>query len=305
VVTELPLGRWTATYKKWLLEQMAEGRAPWQSFSEAHSERHVRFRLRLSRYMGAALQAQDEQALQAQLKLSAPFSLRNMHAFGADGSLVRFECPLQVIEHHAPVRLAAYVARKAHQLACLGDDLALLEARAAFVELVLRGEITLGRTPKSALVEELQRRDFAPNLGATPHYPRSSAADVPVLSGAGASGEVAGAMDTTPLEVRAASGRGYDYLLGMPLLSLTEERVVQLGRQVEKKRNEIHELSASSEVSLWQRELDELRAALESNLRLREVSREPALAGSGAAGSRGRKGASRPRKKAVTKRSKT
>ena len=67
VVTELPLGRWTAAYKKWLLEQMAEGRAPWQSFSEAHSERHVRFRLRLSRYMRAALQAQDERALQAQV----------------------------------------------------------------------------------------------------------------------------------------------------------------------------------------------------------------------------------------------
>ena len=36
--------------------QMAAGDAPWKSFTEAHTGRHVRFQLSVSKYMRAALQ---------------------------------------------------------------------------------------------------------------------------------------------------------------------------------------------------------------------------------------------------------
>ena len=54
----------------------------------------------------------------------------------------------------------------------MSRELQLLEARSRFIELVVRGEVQLGRTSKKALVEELQRIShaaFAPRRGGTPN----------------------------------------------------------------------------------------------------------------------------------------
>lgn len=49
---------------------------------------------------------------------------------------------------------------------------------------------------------------------------------------------------------------GYEYLLGMPLWSLTMERVNQLKKQLENKHSELLELEGTSIETLWTRDLD-------------------------------------------------
>ena len=57
--------------------------------------------------------------------------------------------------------------------------------------------------------------------------------------------------------------REYDYLLTMQILSLTEERVVELERLMKEKRAEHDRLEAMHIFDLWRGDLDKFRIELE------------------------------------------
>ena len=129
-----------------------------------------------------------------------------MHGFDAESRLVRVATPLEVIAMHKPVRLRTYEARRVHELAVVEKELLMLDAKARFLELVCAGQLTLGRVSHSDLVAQLQRLNFAPLAG--------GGGDGDGGSGSGGSGD-------------------YSHLLGMPLQSLTEERLVMLSKRRE------------------------------------------------------------------------
>jgi DNA topoisomerase II len=227
-------------------------------FGQAHSERNVCFRLHAQSAQLDSLFDEGALPLIKALQLEARHSLTNMHAFGADGDLVKLGSPQEVIEHHAPVRLRLYETRKAHLLSHRQRELSLVEARARFIDLVLRDELNLSRTSTQQLVTELHRHGFDPNLATIPPTANGGAANGHAAPSAE---EIDGAGSSPGLE---SSGGAYDYLLRMPMVSLTEERVVKLTREKEAKRREVDVLQASSAKSMWQQELDELRSSMES-----------------------------------------
>ena len=76
-------------------------------------ERNVSYRNVSTRNVARATPQLSEKQLHQKFKLAAPLSLSNMHAFGADGELMRFSSPHELIELHAPVRLSTYQVRLA------------------------------------------------------------------------------------------------------------------------------------------------------------------------------------------------
>jgi DNA topoisomerase-2 len=54
----------------------------------------------------------------------------------------------------------------------------------------------------------------------------------------------------------------YDYLLSMPLSSLTSERIVDLREDADKKEKEMLETKATTAKDLWMKDLDNLAAQL-------------------------------------------
>jgi DNA topoisomerase-2 len=185
---------------------------------------------------------------------------------------------------HAEARLAAYAKRKAHDLAHLAAELELLDARARFVGMAVRDELPLLRgAPTQMLLDALRSAGFKPGLGAT------SLADLPNLGGlgatslAGGSGEggggggEGGGEDGGEGNV-APTSRAYDYLLRLPLLSLTEERVTKLMGEIERKRAQATELQHTSELALWSRELEALRMPLQAHLEAVASHATPAAA---------------------------
>ena len=169
-----------------------------------------------------------------------------MHGFDEAARLRRVATPLDVIEMHAPVRLATYEARRAHELAVIERELLVLDAKARFLELVCSGELSLGRVPHQQLVATLQRLNFAP-LGA------NGAADRRAVDRGDDEGE--GTFE---------GGSGYKHLLGMPLQSLTEERLAQLSKRRETRRTDAEELRNTTAKQIWMRELEALRPALQA-----------------------------------------
>jgi DNA topoisomerase-2 len=71
--------------------------------------------------------------------------------------------------------------------------------------------------------------------------------------------------ETEDHEVNAndAVAKDYDYLLSMPLLSLSEERVNELERQMQQKKTERDVLEKKHHFALWEADLDEFMAALD------------------------------------------
>lgn len=89
----------------------------------------------------------------------------------------------------------------------------------------------------------------------------------------------------------------YDYLLTMPLWSLSEEKVAELNRQLDEKKDDHDELEATHIHTLWDRDLDALLEVLQKQEELDERDR---LAHKGrAAGNDGAKKAPKRRAKPV------
>ena len=90
---------------------MEAGSAFWTSFTEAHTDRHVCFRLKVSKKELEDLGEDTSPPLVQRLHLRASHSLKNMHAISAEGNICKVESPLEVIKRHAPVRLRMYEVR--------------------------------------------------------------------------------------------------------------------------------------------------------------------------------------------------
>lgn len=271
VVSELPLGRWTSNYKEWLQSQMADGKASWRSFSERHTEQRVCFVLRHTAKELKLLKRSNAiggKPLVKALHLESSHSLANMHAYDADNQLRHFSSPLEVIEWHAEARLRTYGQRKVHELAALEDELFLHEAQSRFITMALKDELPslFRRRPRQEVVDALQTAGFAVR-------PQRQITVMGSAIGGGGGGGVDGGGEIGQggggggLEGDASVGGGaFDYLLRMPLVSLTEERIAKLEKQVQAKRKQVDELKRTTELQMWTRELEQLRPALEKYL---------------------------------------
>jgi len=78
----------------------------------------------------------------------------------------------------------------------------------------------------------------------------------------------------------------YDYLLNMNLWSLTFERVEEIKKQLETKKEELEVLQGTTEETMWDRDLEALSAALDE---IDKIEEEEALAGEKALEGRKRK----------------
>lgn len=263
VVTELPLGEWTSNYKEWLLKEKAEkgDDVEWDSFTEQHTDRSVYFAFKHSAKQLRVLGGLDQAQLCKMFQLEGKHSLGNMHAFNAMGELCRFERPEEIIEMHARSRVELYSRRKAHLLARLEAELSDLESRARFISMALGDELPLfQRAPRDEVVKALRAAKFTPYEAVRPRAGdarrRGSTADA----------------DAADADDGARRGEPYEHLLKTRIDSLTEERVVALEKEVEKKKQEASELRNTSELQMWKCELDKLRPKLAEHLKALEAT---------------------------------
>jgi DNA topoisomerase-2 len=109
--------------------------------------------------------------------------------------------------------------------------------------MIIDGQLIVSKKKKLVLVQELQRLGFK----AFPKIDLSKKA-----------GELEPLVDNDESDDEAAAGASdYDYLLGMAIWSLTQERVEKLLRQIGDKEFEIDELIKISPKELWLRDLEE------------------------------------------------
>mmetsp|Transcript_25407 Transcript_25407/g.75631 ORF Transcript_25407/g.75631 Transcript_25407/m.75631 type:complete len:832 (-) Transcript_25407:16-2511(-) len=256
-ITELPIRKWTQDYKEFLAKLADESGngAQVEDFKEYHTENTVHFTLGGS---VTQMKALEQEGFEKSLKLKSSLPASNIVLFDAEGKVKKYGCEADVLMEFAELRLKYYQKRKDFMVDRLSREREWLDSKVRFILLVVKGELVVGNRKRQELLADLQKRGFKSYQQI---FDRAGDAEE------GEAGDGAAA---------AKGGRsGFDYLLGMPLWSLTTEKVEELKRQSKEKQEELMSLEGTTIQELWLRDLDAVLAELDAIEELdKEQSRE-------------------------------
>lgn len=214
-----------------------------ESFVENHTTSTVSFTITVK---AAQLNRMKKSGLEKVFKLDSNMSLNNMHAFDDKYIIQKYTSPEEIVEAYFPIRMGLYHDRKGALESTKEYDAAVIRNKARFIEEVVDGKISLisGNKSKQDTIAELKDRDFAQI---------SSLKDILSRREKDTSSESEGVDE---------KAKEFDYLLNMPLSSLTAERVESLTTEANKTESELREIQNATPESLWHLDLDKLEAYL-------------------------------------------
>ncbi|KAJ6107024.1 DNA topoisomerase II eukaryotic-type [Penicillium capsulatum] len=289
-ITELPIRTWTQDFKDKLEEIIKAEKVPSfiKDYKDYNTHSKVHFVIQLDeKNMKNAL----SDGLEEKFKLSKTLATTNLVAFDPEGRITKYASVDDILKEFFTLRLKYYERRKQHQLSELQKELEKLSNQARFVQMIIDGSLVISKKKKTVLISELKEKNFRP-------FPKVADAaklgeDEPVVEGDEED-------DNKEVEMLSSA---YDYLLGMSMWSLTQERVERLRHQIGEREHEIDALIKLSKEDIWKKDLDEFinewRFQLEDEERRerkaaglgRSVSSKLTAGGGRAAASRKRKAA--------------
>lgn len=247
-VEELPVGVWTSKYKQNLLRMQNDGVI--SDFVEDHTTTKVSFTIRLK---PSQLQRMEAAGLEKSFRLKSTLALTNMNAFDENGHIKKFHTAEAIADAYFPVRLSLYHQRKAAMQAQMEYTASKQRNRARFIQLVSAGKIDLlsGKISKQEASRILKYEGFSTSMelnllkSSNNHDTELPVDDLDE--------------NATNISVEDSSGdSGFDYLLTMPLFSLTTERIDSLNKEAQRTEEELKTVRATKPEELWMSDLEKL-----------------------------------------------
>lgn len=246
-IMELPIGVWTDKYKAQLLRMQTKGII--SDFVEDHTTTKVSFTVRLK---PSQLKRMESSGLASAFRLKSNHLLTNMNAFDAEGQIQKFSHPEAIADSFFTTRLSLYHDRKSALQSKMEYLAAKQRNKARFIQMVSDGEIDLmgGKVSREQASSMLAQRSFA------------TAADLEQIRMSNSitqkGDEGATSLDVESEELSDGTESGYEYLLKMPLFSLTREKIESLNNEARKIEGELKEVRATEPEELWMQDLDKL-----------------------------------------------
>jgi len=159
-----------------------------------------------------------------QFRLVKKFSTTNMHLFDVNGTIKKYDGPIEIMNEFYTIRYKIYEKRKQHELDILEYQLKLISYKVKFILLIVEKKLVVNNKKKSDIEEELEKLNF-PKIG-------KNKDDI--------------------------EGGSYNYLLSMPIYNLTTEKIEELKNQQSEKETEYTELEKTTIEMLWLNELNKL-----------------------------------------------
>lgn len=151
-------------------------------------------------------------------KLEKVINTTNMHLFNHKLVLTKYESPNEILKEFYEIRLQYYEKRRQYYIKQFQFDLDIIEAKIRFIKEYTESVIDINKKTKSYIIELLQKRKY-------PTFePKNN----------------------------------YDYLIEMPIISISKDRIVELEKQQQKKFSELEYYKKSTNKSLWKSELETL-----------------------------------------------
>ncbi|OAP56438.1 DNA topoisomerase 2 [Fonsecaea erecta] len=240
-ITELPIRTWTQDFKDRLEEIIKAEKTPSfiKDYKDYNTHDTVHFIIQLDeKHMKSA----NEEGLVEKFKLTRSVATSNLVAFDPEGRITKYANVEAIMDEFYSYRLQLYAKRKEWLLQEMQKDLRRLTNQARFIQMIIDGKLIISKKRKAVLIAELQKLGFDA---------------FPKTLDAAKEGETEPVVEDDEDSVDASA---YDYLLGMALWSLTQERVERLQRQIGDKEEEIDALMKKTKEDLWKHDLDEFIA---------------------------------------------
>lgn len=225
-VTELPVGVWNLNYKTKIEKIIASGKHGLLDYEDRSTERRVDI---LLLFEPKALEALDPSnkadAFQRKFGLVSKTGTRytNMFLFDSADRIRRFETPEQIVDEFLLARRPLYQRRFAHMLASLAAKRALADEKRRFIEAVVAGDLELRNRPMREIEADLDEQGYDPTKGGGP----------------------------------SEGGGRYGHLIGMPMSSMTRERIDALRKEHAVATEAYDALAKRTPQELWIEEIRE------------------------------------------------
>ena len=283
-ITELPIKKWTQDYKQFI-EGMLTGDGKKvlpeiKDFKENHTDTTVAFTITADKAVIDKWE-KEKSGLYGKFKLTGSLSDNNMHLFDAHGKMMKYDTPMKIMEAFFSLRLEYYEKRKAALVSKLEAEQLTLSNKARFVEEVCSGELVVSNRKKVDILEDLQARGFD-----------LINKDTKKKDDDGSDTE---SEDQEEESTVAELSKGYEYLLGMKIWSLTYEKAEALRAELAEKTEELNILLQTPPSQLWHNDLD----AIETALDVRDGEIQQSVANEKAAQAKGKKHEAKKAKKAA------
>lgn len=244
-ITELPVHYWTNTYKEYLESLVTAGKVKvrtvnrglvfvltvQKSFENNSSDTSVHFTIVIS------VKEKSDEDLVKDLRLQTKISLRNMHLYNAEGKIKKYEKPEDIIEEFYPIRVQFYEKRKEAIVDAQIQYLKRLENKLKFIEYVGEGKLTIFRRMREDVMSDLIKFGFDPMTN-----------------------DESG---SKPDQAKEKAVSSFDYLLAMPISSMTLEDIEALELEFKTKKWEHEEVLQRMPEQIWEADLTQFLAALE------------------------------------------
>ena len=257
-ITELPIRTWTTAYREDIEKMMTgdekTGPAQIQDFKDYNTDQTIRMVVQMEEEK--LRKAEEGKGLHVFFKLQTTMSTTSMVLFDHMGCLRTFETVQDILVEFFNLRLEYYGKRKAYMEGMMGAEAAKLSNQARFILEKCKGDLKIENKKKQAMIEELTRRKY--DSDPVKAWKESQAVEEDeeeVPEGEEPSQEL--------VATKKSKGPDYDYLMSMPMWNLTQEKIDELCKKRDEKRQELDELKATSKEELWRRDLQEFLAKLD------------------------------------------
>ena len=229
-ITELPIGTWTQDYKEFLESLIVSSKEKNGSYIKDYTnmstESDVEFIVTFQSGMLAKLIMKKHdygvEGVEKYLKLYTTQSTTNMHLFNEKEQLRKYENVYDIVKEYYSIRYEYYNKRKTYLIDKLEKELKILSNKARYIQDTLDDKIDLRKKSKTEIDKMLEHAKF----------------DKHVVD------------------------NNYNYLIKMPMDSVSKENVEKLLKEHGLKEKELGVVKSSSVEKIWLQELGELKKKL-------------------------------------------
>jgi len=152
-VTELPIGKWTQTYKEFL-ESLIEANEI-IDYKNNCDDTKVSFKVIMQKTVIDDLIKNNE--MNKKLKLTSTINTTNMHVFDSECKIRKVNSPEEIIYRFYQVRKQHFIKRKDYLIKTLKADLEVLDSKIKFIKLVIEEKIIVFNKKKDFIIEQINK----------------------------------------------------------------------------------------------------------------------------------------------------
>lgn len=279
-ISELPIGTWTQSYKESVLEPLLHGgekqKAVISDYKEYNTDTTVRFVISFLPGEFDKL-ARESGGFHRIFKLTSSLSITSMHSFDNNNCLRKYDSSMVILKEFFELRMQFYEKRKDYLEGMLKAEADRLSNQARFITEKCDRTLVVENKKRKVMIDELIKRGYEADP-VKEWKRRIKADDAEDLEGdeeeegegadeadqkPGKSGVKKEKIDAEKAFQKLTDVKKFDYLLGMSMWMLTDERKNDLLKQRDSKLEELRILKSKTPRKLWTEDLDALIKKLE------------------------------------------